>query len=140
MNKCRWIAASVVAAVAMTVMDSILHGVLLKGIYVATAALWRPEAEMLKLLPVGMLSTLFLCLILVYIYHRGYEGAGSGLAEGLRFGFWIGLFMGVPGCVWAYITVPIPLNLAVFWFVGSLVEFLVAGMLIGLIYKPTSDA
>ena len=136
MNKCRWVVASIVVAVVTTLLEFAFHGILLKDAYQATAAIWRPQAEMMRLMPLGWLTTLFISFILVYIYHRGYEGRGKPVVEGVRFGFWIGLFMGVPASVWTYIMVPMPANLALSWFFISMVDFLVAGLIIGLIYRP----
>jgi hypothetical protein len=140
MNKTRWVVASIVVAVIVIVMESIFHGVFLKGIYEATAAIWRPYAEMSKLTPYGWISTLITSFILVYIYHRGYEGKGSALAEGLRFGFVIGLFTAVPMAVWSYIIIPMPFNLACYWFGIGMADMIVAGALIGLIYKKAAPS
>ena len=135
MNKTRWVVASIVVAVVVTAIESVFHGFLLRGIYEATAAIWRPYADMARLTPYGWVSTLITSFILVYIYHKGYEGKGSALAEGLRFGLIIGLFTAIPMSVWSYITIPMPLRLSCYWFCIGMLDMLVAGALIGLIYK-----
>ncbi len=135
MNKGRWVLAAVVATVAVSAIEAVGHGVFLKNLYLATASLWRPEAEMSKMMWMGWLSTLVCSFILVYIYHRGYEGKGSALGEGLRFGLIIGLFTAIPMTVWTYIMYPLPVNLVISWFVIGMIDMLVAGALIGLIYK-----
>jgi len=135
MNKGRWIMAAVVVAIVVTVLESVFHGVLLKGIYEATATVWRPQTEMTRLMPWGWASTLVIAFIMVYIYHKGYEGKGSAIAEGLRFGLVIGLFTAIPMAVWLYVMYPLPLNLSLYWFGIAMINMLVAGGLIGLIYK-----
>lgn len=74
---------------------------------------------------------------IVYIYHKGYEGKGSKLAEGLRFGVVIGLFTALPMAVWSYIMMPMPVALAIGWFVIAMIDILAAGAIIGLLYKRT---
>lgn len=135
MNKKRWILTSVVVAVVVTVLESVFHGFFLKDLYAATIAIWRPQADMVRLMPFGWLSTLFIAFILVYIYHRGYEGKGSRVAEGLRFGLLMGLFTAVPMAVWCYVTWPVPFILAAAWFAIAMIDMLVGGVLIGLMYK-----
>ena len=137
MNVKRWVVASIVSAVVFIGIGMIGNGIFLADTYTATASLWRPEMEMTKLFPYGWLATLIISFIFVYIYHRGYEGKGCGFAEGLRFGFWIGLFAVIPMAVWSYVSYPIPMNLAIAWFIMGMVEFLLAGILVGLIYKRT---
>jgi len=140
MNNTRWVEASVMVAVVVTILESIFHGVLLKGIYEATAQVWRPYADMQRLTPYGWLSTLFTSFILVYIYHKGYEGKGNSLAEGLRFGIIMGFFTATPMAVWSYITIPMPINLSVYWFLIGMLDMLVAGTVVGLIYKRKASA
>lgn len=60
MNTKRWVLAAVAAAVAVTVIESVFHGVVLAGLYQATASVWRPESQMSKLIPFGWLSTLII--------------------------------------------------------------------------------
>lgn len=135
MDKKRWVIASIIVAIVVTLMESVFHGYFMRGLYEATATLWRPYPEMSKLTPYGWLSTLFVSFILFYIYHKGYEGKGSALAEGLRFGLFIGLFTAVPMAVWTYIVMPVPMSIAFWWFVIAMIDMLVAGVLIGAIYK-----
>jgi hypothetical protein len=71
------------------------------------------------------------------VYAKGYEG-GNGLMEGLRFGLLIGLFdagyfIGVD-----YGILNIGRRLAVMMALAGLVEWLVVGSAIGLIYRPAA--
>ena len=42
MNNKRWLQASVAVAVVLFVLEFIIHGLLLQGIYQQTTAVWRP--------------------------------------------------------------------------------------------------
>lgn len=131
----RWILMTVIAALVVTIIESLAHGVLLKALYIQSAGAWRPEAEMSKLIHYGWIATLVSCFFLVYIFHKGYEGKTSKIAEGLRFGLIVGLFYATPMAVWSYVSIPMPINLAVAWFVVGLVDMLLAGAIISLLYK-----
>lgn len=126
---------TVVAALVVTIVESLAHGVLLKELYIQSASARRPEAEMSKLIYYGWIATLVSYFFLVYIFHKGYEGKTSKIAEGLRFGLIVGLFYAIPMVVWSYISIPMPLNLAVAWFFVGLVDMLLAGVIISLLYK-----
>lgn len=136
MNRKRWIAASLCAFAAVTLLEMFAHGVVLGGAYRATASVWRPIEAMNRLLPLGMLSTLIASFVLYYIYHRGYEGRGGRLAEGLRFGLVMGLFTAVPMAAWSYATIPMTGTIAIGWFAIGMVDMLVAGAIIALIHRP----
>lgn len=138
MDKKRWVLTAVVVTVVVSVLEAVFHGVFLKDSYAMTASIWRPMADMSRLMPIGWLSTIFISFILVYIYHRGYEGKTGKLAEGLRFGLIIGLFTAIPMAVWSYIVWPMTLALAFWWFVIAMIDMLAAGAVIGTLYKRAS--
>ena len=135
MNTKRWIVASLVAFIIISVLEYTFHNHCLKTLYEATASLWRPEAEMSKLVPYGMLLHLAVAFLLGYIYARGYQDKSSRLGEGVRFGLILGLFTSLPMAGWSYIAMPVPFQLALYWFLMGMVEFLIVGGVIGLIYK-----
>lgn len=134
MNIKKWIIASVVIFVLDQILSYIVHGVLLSGMYEATANLWRPMEEMNSMMWMNWLSGLLWVFIFVYIFAKGYEGKGK--MEGLRFGLLIGVFFGVSMSVGMYATQPIPGSLAFSWFVSSVVLTALYGYLAALLYIP----
>ena len=46
MNRKRWLLASGAVFVVMAVLEFLVHGVLLSGLYQQSASVWRPQAEM----------------------------------------------------------------------------------------------
>jgi hypothetical protein len=116
------------------ILDMILHLGLLGGIYDDLAHLWRPDAEMQKLYPLMWLGTLVFTFMFVFLFAKGYEGRGLG--EGARFGFYIGLLLGVPMALGSYAMYPLPFTLAMYWLIGGLVEMILAGILASMIYRP----
>lgn len=133
-NKKNCLISSLVVFIVLFVTDFLIHGILLKGIYEETASIWRPESESLMwLMWVGYVV---FAPVFVAIYKKGYDATKKGLGQGLRFGVLIGLLMSVlPTLVW-YAVVPIPVSLAVYWFLGGMVQLIACGIALGLVYKP----
>lgn len=128
--------AAAVSFIAITVLEALFHEFVLGSAYQATASLWRTQTEMQQLLPLGWITNFIVSMLLVYIYHRGYEGKGCNYCEGLRFGLLIGLFVSLPMAVWSYITIPMPTTIAIGWFIIGMIDMLIAGVIIGGIYRP----
>ena len=79
------------------------------------------------------LATAISAVVFVYVYARFF--AEKNLGNGLRYGFFIGLAWGVGMGYGTYAVMPLPYSLALGWFLGTLVEFIAAGLLVGLIVK-----
>ena len=125
------ILAIITVFIAWSVLDFLIHGMLLKEAYEATAHLWRPMQEMNMTLMHGV--TLVLAILFVELY--AFCVSDKSLSMGLKFGVIFGLAAGVMAAS-SYLYMPIPLSLAIDWSVGTLVEFVVAGWLVGLLVKP----
>jgi uncharacterized membrane protein len=69
------------------------------------------------------------------LYAMIYRG-GSGIAEGARFGALIGVFAVCAFVVHNYVNLNIGLALTVGQAIAYFVEWTVAGVVIGLIYRP----
>jgi hypothetical protein len=72
MNTKRWLLASLAVIVVMAALEFLVHGVLLSGLYRQTASLWRPEAEMQKMMWVFWLGMLVFAPFFTLIYVKGY--------------------------------------------------------------------
>jgi hypothetical protein len=117
--------------VAWFLLDIVIHSVILGSMYQATPNLWRPMEEMkMGLMYVVILISAF---VFVYIYARFFavKGIKTGLLYGLLFGIGTGASMGYG----SFSVMPLPCLMAHAWFLGSLVEATVAGLLVGLIIK-----
>lgn len=117
--------------VAWSILDFIIHGLILASTYQATAQLWRPMNDMK--IGVLYLAVLINALAFVCIYGLLFaeKGIGSGVKYGLLFGLGTGFSMGFG----TYSFMPIPLYLAIAWFIGTLVETLVGGIIVGSIIR-----
>src|ERR1700680_4776705 len=98
-------------------------------------AVYRSQDGMKSVMPAGMAAMLLAMLVLAVIYAMLYQG-GSGVAEGARFGALIGVFSICSFVVHNYVNLNIGLKLTVEQAAAYFVEWVVAGIVIGLIYRP----
>lgn len=130
----RTLIAIVSIFIAWSIVDFLVHGILLQDAYAATAELWRPMEEMKMLLMYGVSLAATICFVLVYVSLVTVKSA-AGIKLGLLFGLASGLSMGFG----SYSFMPIPLSMAEAWFGASLIQGLLAGVLVGAIIKPQEE-
>ncbi len=117
--------------VSWQVLDFIIHGVILQSTYAATLSLWRPDTEMKMGLMMLVSLVSALCFVLVYDWFFKEKKMMIGLKYGVIFGVGVGFSMGYG----TYSVQPIMYYTALGWFLGTVVEAAVAGLLTGLIIK-----
>ena len=115
--------------IAWAVMDFVIHGIILRASYAATASLWRPLAEMKTALTYFSVFITALTFVLIYSLFFSRKGISIGLKYGLLFG----LSTGVPMGYGSYSVMPIPYFMAFVWCFGSIAEALVGGLIVGSI-------
>ncbi len=130
MNK-RIALATVAVFFTWTVLDFVIHGLILAATYRETAQLWRPMGEMKMEVMYG--AVLVVAFVFVFIYAR-LVGAKS-LTRGLYFGTLWGIGVGVGMGYGTYAVMPIPYALALTWFLGTVAEGAAAGFIAGTIIK-----
>jgi hypothetical protein len=117
--------------IAWSILDFILHGLLLRSTYEATANLWRPMDQMNMPLMYFVTLVFTVCFVLIYGLLVGQKSLMSGIRFGALFGLATGISMGFG----SYCYMPIPLTLAWSWFLGSWIEAITAGAIVGAIMK-----
>ncbi|HWU37389.1 MAG TPA: hypothetical protein VN203_07025 [Candidatus Acidoferrum sp.] len=117
--------------VAWSVMDSVIHGVILGPSYAATASPWRPMAEMKMALMYFTVLIAALAFVLIYSVFFARKGPSTGVKYGLLFG----LATGVPMGYGSYSVMPIPYWMAFTWCFGSVVEAILGGVIVGWIIR-----
>lgn len=115
--------------VTWEVLDYLIHNVMLRSAYEATASMWRPEGEMK--LWVMFVTVLISAFAFVMLYDRLVAAKGPG--KGLVYGLWFGLATGVSMGYGTYAVMPIPYSMAFTWFAGALIESAVGGLVLGAI-------
>lgn len=130
-----------IAAVVTWVADVIYGLVVWMGMLGPEMArnqgVFRSEAAMNAGMPLMFAGVLLAMFALVYIYAKGYEG-GSGITEGLRFGFLLALFTLGFVSLPIYATFNIDGRLGMLASIASFVEMLFVGAVIGLSYRPVT--
>ncbi len=129
------ILAVIAVFIAWSILDFLIHGVLLKSTYQETANLWRPEDEMN--MPLMSIVTLVFSICFVIIYSYLIEP--KSLSLGIKYGLILGIATGVSMGFGSYCYMPIPLSLAFSWFIGSLVEITLAGIIVGYLVKSLEE-
>jgi len=127
----RIILAVVAVFIAWSILDFILHGLLLRSTYEATANLWRPMDQMKMPLMYFVTLVFTACFVLIY----GLLVERKSLVSGIRFGALFGLATGISMGFGSFSYMPIPLTLAWTWFFGSWIEAIAAGAIVGAIVK-----
>jgi len=117
--------------IAWSVMDYVIHGVILRSSYAATASLWRPMGEMKTLLMYFSVMIASITFVLIYSLLISRKGISTGLKYGALFG----LSAGVPMGYGSYSVMPIPYHMAFTWCFGSVVEAMVGGLILGWILR-----
>jgi hypothetical protein len=136
MNFARVVAAGVAATVWDSIYGYCVYGVLLAPEFEKYPNVYRPADTGPTYLPLMFAGILVAMIAAAFIYAKGYEG-GSGVSEGARFGFLlavfvVGAFVGVNYAI-LNINKKITLMLAA----AGFVEWLVAGVVMGLVYRGT---
>jgi hypothetical protein len=134
MDNKRWIQASVAAFVVLFVLEFIIHGMMLQGIYQQTALVWRPMEELQKTMWMMWLGYLIFAPFFALIFIKGYEKNKPALDQGIRFGVLVGLALAPMQSLAWYSVLPIPGNLAFYWFLGGMVEFIALGVTVAMVY------
>jgi hypothetical protein len=137
------VARLALAAVAATVFDALygflVYGMLLAPEFAKYPGVYRSNEAGQAFLPLMFGGLLIAIVAAAVIYAKGYEG-GSGVAEGARFGFLLGVFVVFAFAGVNYAVLIINKKLAVMTAAAGFVEWLAIGTVIGLVYKPAGGS
>jgi hypothetical protein len=137
MNAGRLAMTAVVAMVADMIYGFLVFGMLLASSFDQYPGVYRGSADTSHLgyLALGVLIIMFPA---VFIYAKGYEGKGA-VAEGLAFGCVMGTIMVGMNVVY-FAILNIGRSLALKAAAASFVEYLVVGLVIGLVANLPAPA
>jgi hypothetical protein len=141
MNIARVALAALGGFAAYFILGGLAFGLVpsLKSEFLKYPAVYRNQQGQMSHMPVGMAAMFLSMVTLAVIYAMLYQG-GTGAAEGARFGALFGTLIGVFSIcafVWHnYVNLNIGLKLTIEQSVAYLVEWIVTGIVIGLIYRP----
>ena len=98
-------------------------------------SVYRPPEDMMRVAPVGMASLLVAMMALAAIYALAFRD-GPIVAQGLRFGLLVGVFAAGSFMLHNYVSLNIGLRLALLQVVAYFIQWVGAGVVIALIYRP----
>ncbi|MDT8445883.1 MAG: hypothetical protein RRB13_03160 [bacterium] len=122
--------------VTWTLLDFVIHGLVLGRYYKALMPLIRPPQDM----SLWLLNALMLLMDLVFVGLFYYLNERREKKQALVYGLVMGLLMGFVIGWGTWTVIPIPNYMAWVWFLGTWGEFLVAGGILALTLpkKPTT--
>ncbi len=122
--------------VVMNVLNVVIHTVLLKSYYYSDPVIniLRPGPEVKTW--IYFVTSMVASYFFTFIFSKGYEGKGIG--EGIRYGLYVGLFISVPMVFDSFTSYPLPFSLAVRWFMYSIAEYVILGMVVAIVFKTFS--
>lgn len=132
MNVKRFIGATAAFFAFLYLYHWLIHGILLQNIYHESPTLWRPMEQMNSMMPLCIFFRLAVAGWITFMFAKFYRDGGT--ENGLRFGFYIGVFAGIMAAS-TFMWLPISAKLAWAWFIGNVVEYLAGGAIIGAIYR-----
>jgi hypothetical protein len=137
MNYTRIVFAALAAFFAYFIVGGVAFAVLpsLKNEFLKYPAVYRPWEGQMKFMPVGMVAMFLSILALAVIFAMLFHG-GSGFAAGARFGALIGIFSIGSFVVHNYVNLNIGLALTMQQSLIYFIEWLLVGIVIGLVYRP----
>ena len=100
-------------------------------------AVYRTPESMKPVAPIGMLGMLLSMVALAALYALAYHGDGA-LTAGVRFGFLVAVFALGSFVLHNHVNLNIGLRLTVGQGIAYFIQWIVAGVIIALIYQPAA--
>jgi hypothetical protein len=137
MNYSRIVLAGLGATVVYFVIGFLLFALLPLADEVRRfAAVYRTPESMQRVAPIGLVALLLSMMALAALYGLAVRD-GSSVAQGVRFGFLVGVFAAGSFVLHNYVSLNIGLRLALLQAVAYFVQWIGSGIVIALIYRPT---
>lgn len=122
----------IITFIVVFITDFIIHGMIMKSAYEATANLWRPELNMGTYFPFMLAGQFLIALFFAIIFTHGYKG--KGIKEGVNYGLLMGGLMAGQNFV-MHAVHPYPLSITVSWIVFGFVQAVICGVVLSKLVK-----
>ena len=130
-----WI-GSLAVFIVFGIISFLVNGVILKDAYISTQNLWR--TDMNSLIWIYYVINAVGAFFFTFIFSKGYEK--KGIMEGVRYGFYIGVWMSIGMAYGTYAMIAIPYTMALQWFIYGIIEYMVAGAVLAMVFKEKKQA
>jgi hypothetical protein len=121
--------AFIAVFVTGVILNMIIYGVALGSAF-SSLPVWR--ADMKSLQWIYMVISLVGSFFFTLIFSKGYEG--KGIAEGMRYGLYTGIWLSIGMAYGTYGMVAVPYGLTLEWFVLGVLSYIVMGIVASLVY------
>ncbi len=135
MNRKVWL-GFIATFVTLQILEIIVNSVILGPTYQSLKDVWRPD--MMSKSWIFSLVLLIGSFFFTYVFSKGFEN--KGIIEGVRYGIYVGLWLGVGKAYGTYAMISIPYSLALEWFIYALLEYVIAGVILSLIFAQKTKA
>jgi len=135
MNYPRVVFAAVAALIVFFAWGFLTEGWLIRKDFAVSAALYRTSDLQMKYMPYGLASVL-IGLLAAAVLYAGWCGGTSGAVRGLQFGLLMGVFVACVHPISNLVTMNMDTKLGLEIAVSNAIGWVVAGLVIGLVYKP----
>jgi hypothetical protein len=128
----------VLAALAGTIAYYVLGfaaGPLLAAYFQSSVQALRGREAILAHMPLGLLGT-FVAMLMVTILYAWSARNDATVAQGMRVGLAIGVFLLCAGTVHEFVIFRVGLGFVVVEGVSALIQWTIAGAVVALVYKP----
>jgi hypothetical protein len=137
MNPKRFLIAFIATFVFIFLFGFLWYGNLMHEIHNEVPTLWRTEADFGSHFPWLILGHIVMAFFLTMIYARFVPG--GGVAAGVGLGIMVA-FLYIGNNLITFAVQPLTVKILGGWIAGNLLEFGIAGAIVGAIYKPNTTA
>jgi len=129
MNKKVWIGL-IAIFIVLEILNIIIHGVILKNAWASVQGIRPDMASKMWLFHV---VNVFNAFFFTFIFSKGYEK--KGIWEGVRYGFYIGVWMSVIAVLSTDAMIKLGRSLAIQWLIYGIIEYIIAGIVLAMVFK-----
>ena len=115
--------------------DFLFHGYFMKSAYEQTTNLWRPEADMKTHVIWIMLGQIIISIGFVALFTKAFKR--GGIIEGAVYGLLVAIIFAGHNLI-GYAVSPYPASLVISWVVAIIIELVLAGVIVALVYRNKS--
>src|SRR5215475_9999137 len=136
MNWKKFFFAFVAAFVFLFVFGFIWYGTLMQGAHHEVPTLLRPEADFKSYFKWLILGHIVMAFFFTMLCVRYVPAGGAG--HGAMLGILIGLVYAGPHLI-SFAVQPLTVKILCGWIAGAVIQFAIAGAIVGAIYKPATE-
>ncbi len=126
----------VAVLIVFEILSYVEHGLILRSAYESSRSIFRPDMD--SLMWIYQVLMVVGAFFFSFIFSKGYEKKGVG--EGIRYGLYMGIWLSLGMAYGTYAMMAIPYSLALQWFIYGIITYIIAGIVLSLVYRPMAKA